>query len=192
MKRNAGHYRANDWADDRCLPLRHPHRRMTDSTDVMSTATENPYLRDAVLTATPEQLQLMLYDGAIRFALQARDALEAKDYETSYNKLSRAQRIIFEMRCGLNYEVNRELCERVAGIYGFIYNKLVEANTTRDVAAIDDAMKVLRIERETWQLLVDKVAKAREHGANSMPDRKEGAEAEQTRTKPTETFCIEG
>jgi flagellar biosynthetic protein FliS len=45
---------------------------------------DNPYLRDAVLTATPEQLQLMLYDGCIRFALQARDAIEKTDYETSY------------------------------------------------------------------------------------------------------------
>lgn len=140
----------------------------------MSTATDNPYLRDAVLTATPEQLQLMLYDGCIRFALQARDAIEKKDYETSYEKLTRAQKIVLEMQSGLDFDVNRELCERVASIYGFLYRKLVDACVHRDIAAIDDAVKVLRIERETWQILVDKVNKAGEH----VEDPREGPPAD--------------
>lgn len=104
---------------------------------------------------------MMLYDGAIRFASQAREAIEQKEYETSYNCLTRAQRIILEMQSGLNYDVNRELCERVNSIYNFLYGKLVDANATRDVQAIDDALRVLRIERETWQLLVDKVNRIR-------------------------------
>jgi len=128
---------------------------------VGNAATINPYLRDAILTATPEQLQLMLYDGCIRFALQGREALEKKDYESSYEKLTRAQHIILEMLSGLNYDVNPELCQRVASIYNFLYRKLVDACVQRDVTAIDDAVRVLRIERETWQLLVEKVSKAR-------------------------------
>lgn len=136
----------------------------------MTTAAENPYLRDAVLTATPEQLQLMLYDGAIRFALQARDAIERKDYETSYDKLTRAQQITSEMMNGLNYDVNRELCERVASIYNFVYRKLVDANVTRSISAIDDALSVLRIERETWRLLVEKVKAARDDEADGGPE----------------------
>ena len=104
----------------------------------MSTQNENAYLRDAILTATPEQLQLMLYDGAIRFCLHARDAIERKDFEESFNKLTRAQNIILEMQNGLNYDVNRELCERVSSIYSFLYRRLVDANLHRDVAAIDE------------------------------------------------------
>ena len=136
-------------------------RAVTDSTGDMSHLADNPYLRDAVMTATPEQLQLMLYDGAIRFAMQARDALEIKDYETSYLRLTRAQNIILEMQNGLNYEVNRPLCERMAAIYKFLYGKLLDANINRNVADIDDALRVLRIERETWQILVDKVSHLR-------------------------------
>ena len=128
----------------------------------MSEPAENPYLRDAVMTATPEQLQLMLYDGAIRFAMQGRDALEQKDYATSYEKLTRAQNIITEMQTGLNYDVNPELCERVASIYNFLFSKLVDANVQHDVKAVDDALQVLSLERETWQILVDKVNKVRE------------------------------
>lgn len=127
----------------------------------MAAEETNPYLRDSVLTATPEQLQLMLYDGAIRYSLQARDAVERKDYETAYEKLMRAQHIVLEMQSGLNFDVNPQLCERVASIYNFLYRTLVDACTNRDVKAIDDAVRVLRIERETWQLLVDKVKKAR-------------------------------
>lgn len=131
---------------------------------------ENAYLRDAVMTATPEQLQLMLYDGCIRFAKQARDAIERRDYETSYERLTRAQHIVLEMQSGLNYDVNRELCERVASIYGFLYRKLIDACVQRDVQAIDDALKVLSIERETWQILVDKVNKIRSSGDGESPD----------------------
>jgi len=136
-------------------------RVVTDITGDMSNVADNPYLHDAVMTATPEQLQLMLYDGAIRFATQARDALDKKDYETSYLRLTRAQHIILEMQNGLNYEVNRPLCERMAAIYNFLYGKLLDANIKRSVADIGDALKVLRIERETWQILVDKVSRLR-------------------------------
>ena len=128
----------------------------------MTPTTDNPYLRDAVMTATPEQLQLMLYDGAIRFASQAKDALAAKDYERSHDKLTRAQNIILEMQNGLRFDINPELCERVASVYGFLYRKLVDANVNRKPEDIDDALKVLRIERETWQILVEKVNRIRE------------------------------
>jgi len=144
----------------------------------MNKTADNPYLRNAVMTATPEQLQLMLYDGCIRFATQARDAIERKDYETSYDRLARAQRIILEMRNGLNYDVNRELCERVSSIYAFLYRKLVDASVHRDVGAIDDALRVLRIERETWQLLCDKVARIRDGGSDPTAGGQGGSDAE--------------
>lgn len=134
----------------------------------MTATAPNPYLRDAILTATPEQLHLMLYDGAIRFALQGRDAMVRKDYEMMYLRLTRAQNVIIEMLNGLNYEVNAELCQRMASIYNFIYRKLVDACVGRKTEDLDDAVRVLRMERETWQILVDKVNRTRE-GENA-PD----------------------
>lgn len=113
------------------------------------------------MTATQEQLQLMLYDGAIRFTMQGREALTKKDYERVFNNLSRAQNIVMEMYNGLNHKVNPELCERVGALYMFIYNKLVDGSARHDVQALDDALKILRMERETWQILVDKVASER-------------------------------
>ncbi len=134
-------------------------RNWADMTDAMTSEPFNPYLRDAVLTANPEQLQLMLYDGAIRFASQGREALRVADYEASCDKLIRAQNIILEMQAGLNFDVNEELCRRVSAIYNFIYRKFVDANIQRSVQAVDDALRVLKIERETWQILSDKVSR---------------------------------
>ncbi len=116
------------------------------------------------MTATPEQLQLMLYDGAIRYASKGRDGIAAKDFEQAYDCLTRAQHIVLEMQSGLRPEVNQELCGRMSAIYTFLYGKLVDACVQRDVAVVDDALKILRLERETWQILVDKVSEARADG----------------------------
>jgi len=130
----------------------------------------------------------MLYDGAIRFSMQARDAIERKDYETSYERLTRAQHIILEMLNGLNYDVNRDLCERVASIYNFLYRKLVDACIGRKVEHIDDALKVLRIERETWQMLVDKLKRDRESGGPVEP----ACRIEQACPDETPTLSVQG
>src|SRR5262245_45957971 len=108
----------------------------------MSDQVPQSYLRQAILSATPEQLHLMLIDGAIRFALQGRDALVAGDWEQVYEKFSRAQRIIVEMQSGLRPEVNRELCGRMSALYDFLYRKLLDASVKRDVQAVDDAVKI--------------------------------------------------
>ncbi len=131
----------------------------------MTTGTANSYLRDAVMTASAEQLQLMLYDGAIRFSRQGRDALIAENFEESYDKLSRAQAIVSEMESGLRHEVNPELCSRMAALYSFIYRKLVEAGLRHEPAHIDDALKVLHLERETWVMLIDRIAAERANPA---------------------------
>lgn len=132
----------------------------------MDAKRENPYLRETVLTATPEQLHLMLYDGAIRFASQGRDAILAKDIEGTFNALTRAQKIIIEMQSGLNHEVNPELCGRMSALYNFIYQRLIDATVRRDVQPVDDALTVLRYNRETWQLLVQKVGGLRAEGGS--------------------------
>ena len=117
------------------------------------------YLKNVVMSASPEQLHLMLYDGAIRFALQAKDAMEAGKIEETHNLLSRAQRILLEMQNGLRPEVDPVLCERMGALYTFCYLKLVNANVNKDVSDIEDALQVLRFQRETWATLCDRLQK---------------------------------
>jgi flagellar protein FliS len=125
----------------------------------MDTAS-NEYLRNAVLTASPEQLHLMLYDGAIRFVRQGIAGLEAQDWEAAFNGFSRAQKIVLEMLNSLNYDVDQSLCSRMAGLYHFIYNKLVEAGTQRKVDPAAEALELLEFQRETWILLIEKLKEA--------------------------------
>jgi flagellar protein FliS len=117
------------------------------------------YLRTQVLTATPEQLQMMLYDGAIRFAEQARPALQNKNWETSYSMITKAQRIIAELISSLRPDVAPELCGKLAALYNYVYRQLIEANSHHKVEALDEAIKILRYQRETWALLLNQLGK---------------------------------
>lgn len=126
----------------------------------MTQKASDAYLQNAVMTATPEQLQMMLYDGAIRFARQAREAMLGKDLETACEKLLRVQRIVTEMKNGLRPEIQPELCEQLAGLYNFVYWRLVEANVRHEPAFIDEALKILEHQRETWRMLLEKVQSA--------------------------------
>ncbi|MGN6504166.1 MAG: flagellar export chaperone FliS [Tepidisphaeraceae bacterium] len=124
----------------------------------MSNQAAANYLRTKVLTATPEQLQMMLYDGAVRFAEQGKLALQSKTYDQSFEALTRAQQIVLELQCGLKKDLAPDLCNNLAGLYNFVYRKLVDANTKHDLGALDEALQILRYQRETWALLMQKLA----------------------------------
>jgi flagellar protein FliS len=128
------------------------------------------YLKTKVFTATPEQLQLMLYDGAIKFGDQARLALENKNYEQSYTMISRVQKIITEMNSSLKHEVYPELCGKLAALYNYVYRKLVEANIEHKIEALDEALKLMRFQRETWVLLLDQLGKTKAAAAATKLD----------------------
>jgi flagellar protein FliS len=136
----------------------------------MSNPYAQNYLRTKVLTATPEQLQLMLYDGALRFGEQARVALEQKKYDQSYDLLSRTQKIIAELIGSLKHDKAPELCDKLAGLYTFVYRKLIEANTEHQIQPLDDALAILRYQRETWAMLLDQLGKTKAAAAAQSLD----------------------
>jgi len=147
------------------------------------------YLRNAVLTATPEQLQLMLYDGAIRFATQARESIQAKDIEQTHNLLTKAQRIIIEMQNGLRPEIAPDICSRMGSLYNFVYRRLVEANINKDLAALDESLRILQHMRETWVLLMDKLRQ--ERAGTSAPPASKALPAE-PEPAGVGSFSVEG
>jgi flagellar secretion chaperone FliS len=116
------------------------------------------YLRTKVLTATPEQLQLLLFDGAMRFGHQARVALQDRNWEQSYTLLSRVQKIVTELNASLKHTVAPELCGKLASLYNYAYRKLLEANVGHKIESLDEALNVLGYQRETWSLLLQKLA----------------------------------
>jgi len=128
----------------------------------------NPYLKTKIMTASPEELRLMLYDGALRFCRQARAAIERGEIENTHNNLVRAQKIVMELSNSLNHDMAPELCERLSALYNFIYRRLVDANVNRDVAAVDESIQLIEYERETWQMLMHKVKQDGDAAATSV------------------------
>jgi flagellar protein FliS len=138
------------------------------------------YLRTRVLTATPEQLQMMLFDGALRFCEQAKQAMQKKDYETSFNTISRVQKILCQLTGSLRHDISPDLCGKLAALYNYAYRKLIQASTKRDLESLEEAIRVLRYQRETWALLMDQLGKAKAGAAAAnlaMPSPSERMEA---------------
>ena len=106
------------------------------------------YKRQQVLTATPEALTLMLYNGALRFMTEGRDAIERKDYEEANNSLQKAQNIITEFRVTLNMEY--EISHQLLPLYNYVYDRLVEANMKSDVKQLDEAKNIITELRDAW------------------------------------------
>jgi flagellar biosynthetic protein FliS len=119
-----------------------------------SSATDS-YLETQVLTATPQKLQLMLVDAAIRSIERAKQHMEAQAYEQACDALIHAQRVITEILAGLNHDDDPALTKKVAAVYMFVFRRLLEANGQRDTSKLDDALRVLHVERGTWQTLCD-------------------------------------
>lgn len=118
----------------------------------------NPYLKTKIMTASREELRLMLFDGAIKFANQARHALQQQKHEDLYHNLMRAQKIVLELSTSLNHSIDPDLCGKLGALYTYIYRLLVDAHMEKDVRKIDEAIKLISFERETWIMLMKKLA----------------------------------
>ncbi len=121
---------------------------------------QNPastYLRTQIMTASPQELRLMLFGGAIKFCRQAIDALNRKEYEASYNALMRAQKIVLELSTSLNRDMAPDLCDKLSALYTYIYRLLIDANMNRVTKPVEEAIELLEYEQQTWRLLMDKL-----------------------------------
>lgn len=107
------------------------------------------YNNNKVLTASPAELILMLYDGCIKFCNIAKVAIENKDYAKANTNLQKAQRIVAELR--VNLDMRYEVAKDFDNVYEYIGWVLLKANVKKDVDRIDEALKHLRTMRDTWK-----------------------------------------
>lgn len=108
----------------------------------------NQYKENSINTATPEELTLMLYNGLVKFLMQAQNAIEVKNIEKSNNSIIRAQAIIkeFQSTLDMNYEVSKNL----DSMYDYMYRRLVEANIKKDNSIIEEVLGYAKELRDTW------------------------------------------
>jgi flagellar protein FliS len=132
-------------------------------------ANVNAYLRTKVLTAPPEELRLLLLDGAIKFAAQGREGLAVKNYELSFNGISQCRDIIVELMTTIAPSVDPDLASKIRGVLSFIFTELTEAGLEKNPTRLDRVIDILRFERETWALAMQKLAKERATEGVVMP-----------------------
>ena len=107
------------------------------------------YQKNAVQTASPAKLTLMLYDGAVKFTNIAIEAIEAGDIEKAHNNIVKAQNIIVELRSTL--DMKYPVAKDFDVVYDYIYRRLVEANMKKDKDILVEALKHIKTMRDTWR-----------------------------------------
>lgn len=107
------------------------------------------YQKNAVQTASPAKLTLMLYDGAVKFTNIAVEAIEAGDIEKAHNNIVKAQNIIVEFRSTL--DMKYPVAKDFDVVYDYIYRRLVEANMKKDKDILMEALKHIKTMRDTWR-----------------------------------------
>ena len=109
----------------------------------------NAYRESAILTATPEQLVVMLYDGANRFLTQSAIAMRESRPAVAGEKLRRAEAIIDELLATLDISVG-EIAERLQALYLFFKEHLMSARLKQDAGKVDEVAHFMRELRSSW------------------------------------------
>ncbi len=112
------------------------------------------YRRQQIMTATPEALTLMLYNGCLKFITEGMEATAAKDYESANTSLQKAQNIISEFRVTLNmdYEISHQLLP----LYNYVYDRLVEGNLKSDTKMLEESKTIITELRDAWMQAMKK------------------------------------
>ncbi len=112
------------------------------------------YKGNRINTASPAELTLMLYDGAVKFCNIAIDALDQNDINKANENLIKAQKIIVEFRMTLDFKY--DVAQQFDIVYDYIYRRLVEANIKKDKEIVEEALGHIRTMRDTWKEVMRK------------------------------------
>lgn len=122
----------------------------------------NAYKTQQIMTASPEQLTLMLYNGAIRFVDESIHALEQNDLAKSHERNLRAQDIVREFMVTLDMKV--ELSKNWMVLYDYIEYRLIQGNLKKDKEQLAEAKNMLTELRDTWMEVMKKARADRPAG----------------------------
>lgn len=114
----------------------------------------NVYQGTKINTASPAELTLMLYEGAIKFCNKALYGMEQNDIEKINENLLKAQKIISELRNTLDHKY--QVAKEFELVYDYIYRRLIEANINKDSEILEEALDYIRQMRDTWKEVMKK------------------------------------
>lgn len=104
-------------------------------------------------TVSKTRQVVMLYDGAIRFLQQAYEAIEKKDYETRYNKLTRAADIMVGLQSCLDFDAGGPSARSLYDFYASVEMKIFTLHRTNDLAACQALISEVKAMRDVWDAI---------------------------------------
>lgn len=107
------------------------------------------YTNNKIMTASPAEITLMLYEGAIKFCNIAIIAIENGEIEKAHVNIKKTQRIIEEFRNTLDHQY--KVAEDFDRIYVYLLQRLFEANVKKDKEILEEVNMHLRSVRDTWK-----------------------------------------
>lgn len=112
---------------------------------------KNPYKHTHVTTASPGELIVMLYEGAVRFCTEAQQAFEDEDFVTGSGAITRAVNIIGYLQSILDDRHNPDLVAQLDRMYYKWTLSLTKANTIRDASAISATIEEIGVLKGAWE-----------------------------------------
>ena len=110
------------------------------------------YQTNAVTTASPGELTLMLYNGCLKFVKQAKQAIESNEIEKKNRSIQRAQDIVQELMVTLNTDI--PVSKSMMQMYDYINRRLIEANIKNDSAMLDEVEGYVLEFRDAWKEVI--------------------------------------
>jgi len=112
------------------------------------------YRQTQVQTASPTELVVMLYRGAVRFAKAGIDGIAQNDLEAAHRGFLRAQQVVTELSVTLDFDKGGALARQLRAIYTYVNTRLVEANVRKNVEPAREAIHLLEELLSAWEAVV--------------------------------------
>uniref|UniRef100_UPI003FEDAB7F flagellar export chaperone FliS n=1 Tax=Roseburia sp. TaxID=2049040 RepID=UPI003FEDAB7F len=107
------------------------------------------YANNKIMTASPAELTLMLYEGAIKFCNLAMEAIDAKDIQKAHENIMKVEHIVEEFQATLDHRY--PVAKDFDNVYSYLLERLKEANLKKDKEIMEEVTKHLRTMRDTWK-----------------------------------------
>lgn len=140
----------------------------------------NQYQSNQIATASPEQILIMLYDGAIRFTALAAQAIARKDMTGKSHNINRAFAIIAELSGTLDHKINGDLAGDLESLYDFMMRELTRGNIRNDQKPLTAVQNLLKDLRETWMQAIE-LNRKEVHGVSKTESSAQFAQINATR-----------
>lgn len=140
----------------------------------------NIYRQNQIETATPEEILIMLYEGAIRFLVVAKKGVAENDMQKCHENVLRSQHIIREFMDSLDMEIGGEMALNLYRLYEYLHYRLIQFNIKKDVAMADEVLDHLRSLKTTWEEAI-RIAKV-EQAAGKRSEASQGDDVAENST----------